>query len=140
MQRLKVPQSILDAKPNGLEIWLYRTSGMFVSGKYSVYKRNKNIFSGDETEVLEFLKEYKEVPPSFWNKPDKNPPKGEDFGAFTRSIPVLVATATQMYVGYQQIDTEENATSWRMAGPDGYVIKDVASWSFLPPLPKQAAV
>lgn len=140
MERLKVPQELIDAQPRGLSVRLYYKFGGFISGLYLVRRKNAELMHGDAAEVLNFLENYRELPPSFWNT-TKTPPILEDFGDFTQSISVITfnQVTKKMCSGYL-ISWKDPSINpeWKMEGPDGLDLEGVSHWSFHPKEPKLA--
>jgi len=141
MERPKVPQTLIDAEPRGLSVRLYYKYGSFVVGLYSVFRKNSELFHGDEAEVMNFLENYRELPPSFWNPATKEPPVASNSGYFTTSISVITYSQVtkRMCSGYllTWINSSEPPV-WRIDGANGDTLEDVTHWSFLPQAPKVA--
>lgn len=73
-----------------------------------------------------------------WYKyPEHIPPVDEDFYAFTYSKPVLVYNGKEIDFGYLQIwEGDEYEPQWRQNNRDGWDIKNVTHWAYLPEPPK----
>ena len=62
-----------------------------------------------------------------------DPPSVVDQGGYSRSIDVLVKTATgEKYLGYRYQDDPDSEPRWKEKGRDGYDIADVVGWLPIP--------
>jgi hypothetical protein len=73
-----------------------------------------------------------------WASVSFEPPVGEDFLCYRRSVDVLFTDGKSVYAGYCKTwdDEEGRKPEWMLGGPDGYEFDgEVLGWRLMPEVP-----